>query len=57
MEKGDLKTYKVSFLEINQYDKQVMIIKTRDIKWTIEQIARNREIDGEVKYREMKISA
>jgi len=54
MERGKLKTYTVSFLEINQFDPQTMTIQTRDIKWTVEQIGRNREIDGEIQYKEVR---
>tara|TARA_B100000768_G_C11186848_1_gene335474 strand:+ start:814 stop:984 length:171 start_codon:yes stop_codon:yes gene_type:complete len=53
---GESKTYKVQFLEEGQMEKQVMTIKTSDIKWTVEQIGRNREIDGEIQYKEVRNS-
>tara|TARA_B100000902_G_C26734721_1_gene633117 strand:- start:188 stop:370 length:183 start_codon:yes stop_codon:yes gene_type:complete len=55
MEKGNTKTYKVEFLEEGQMDKQVMTIKTNDIKWTVDQIGRNRLIDGDIKYKEVRV--
>jgi len=51
---GESKTYLVQFLEEGQIEKQVMTIKTSDIKWTIEQIGRNRLIEGEIKYKEVR---
>jgi len=55
MKKGNTKTYKVEFLEEGQMDKQVMTIKTNDIKWTVDQIGRNRLIDGDIKYKEVRV--
>ena len=32
-----------------------MTIKTNDIKWTVDQIGRNRLIDGDIKYKEVRV--
>ena len=55
MEKGELKTYQVEFLILDALEKQKMTIKSRDIKWTVDQIGRNRDIDGDIMIRELNV--
>lgn len=45
MNKTNMKTYIVEFTEHDQDESQKMTIKTPDIKYTIEQLGRNRSID------------
>ena len=47
MTKVKMKTYIVEFIEHEQEEGQKMTIKTNDIKFTVEQIGRNRNIEKE----------
>jgi len=53
MNKVNMKTYIVEFIEHEQEEGQKMTIKTNDIKFTVEQIGRNRNLK-EITYKEVR---
>jgi len=53
MNKINMKTYIVEFIEHEQEEGQKMTIKTNDIEFTVEQIGRNRNLK-EITYKEVR---
>tara|TARA_R110000744_G_scaffold15067_1_gene42411 strand:- start:283 stop:480 length:198 start_codon:yes stop_codon:yes gene_type:complete len=47
-----MKTFKVKFLEYDTTEPQELIIKTKDINYTLKQIHRNRHIES-ISYKEI----
>ncbi len=46
------KIYKIKFREFDKDEDQILEVKTKDIKFTIEQIGRNRNIET-IEYKEL----